>query len=177
MSVPHSNENAIVAIFDTHSLAEDTVRELQRSGFDMKKLSIVGKGYHTEEHPIGFYTTGDRVKYWGSSGALWGGLWGMLFGAAFFWIPGIGPLAIGGPLVAILVGALEGAAVVGGLSALGGALASIGMSKDSIIRFETAIKADKYVVIAHGDANEVAKARGIMERVKATSLEVLDVAA
>jgi hypothetical protein len=177
MSELLSKENAIVAIFDNHSSAEGAVRELQRSGFDMKKLSIVGKGYHTEEHPVGFYTTGERVKYWGSSGALWGGLWGMLFGAAFFWVPGIGPLAIGGPLVAILVGALEGAAVVGGISAFGAALASIGMSKDSIIRFETALKADKYVVIAHGAADEVAKARSIMERVKATSLEVLDNAA
>lgn len=177
MTDVHASENAIVAIFDNHSSAENAVRELQRSGFDMKKLSIIAKGYQTEEHPVGFYTTGDRIKYWGSGGALWGGLWGMLFGAAFFWVPGIGPLAIGGPFVAILVGALEGAAVVGGISALGAALASIGMPKDRIIRFETAVRADKYVVIAHGNADEVTNAREILERVKASSLDVLESAA
>ncbi|MCB1504268.1 MAG: DUF1269 domain-containing protein [Hyphomicrobiaceae bacterium] len=177
MTVEQSQENAIVAIFDTHHAAEDAVKELQQSGFDMKKLSIVGKGYYTEEHPVGFYTTGDRIKYWGGNGALWGGLWGMLFGAAFFWVPGVGPLAIGGPLVALLVGALEGAAIVGGISALGAALASIGMSKDSIIRFETAIKADKFVIIAHGAAGEVTKARQIIERARASSVEVLSNAA
>lgn len=171
-----TNDNAILAVFDTHSKAEAAIKDLQRSGFDMKKLSIVGKGYHSEEHPVGFYTLGDRVKYWGGSGAVWGGLWGMLFGAAFFWVPGIGPLAVAGPFVPVLVGALEGAAVVGGLSALGAALASLGMHKDAIVRYESEIKADKFVLIAHGDAQEVEKAREILEQMTATSTEILNAA-
>ena len=28
----------------------------------MKKLSIVGKDYHTEDHVIGFYNAGDRMR-------------------------------------------------------------------------------------------------------------------
>jgi hypothetical protein len=31
------------AVYETHSQAEEAVKELQRSGFDMKKMSIVGK--------------------------------------------------------------------------------------------------------------------------------------
>ena len=162
-------ESAVVAIFDTHQQAEDAIKDLQRSGFDMHKLSIVGKGYRSEEQPIGFYTTGDRVGFWGGTGALWGGLWGALLGSALFWIPGIGPLAVGGPLVAILVHALEGAVVVGGLSALGAALYSLGVPRDSIVKYETALRADKYLVIAHGDAAELEKARSIMERLNATA--------
>lgn len=171
-----SKEDAVVAIFDSHERAEEIVQDLQRSGFDMKKLSIVSKGYHTEEQPVGFYTTGERVKFWGGTGALWGGLWGMLMGAALFWVPGIGPLAVGGPLVAVLVGALEGAVVVGGLSVLGAALYSLGMPKESILQYETALKADKFLVIAHGDAAEVERARSIMERLNATSAQVLKAA-
>jgi len=83
----------------------------------MKKMSIVGKDYHTDENVVGYYNTGDRMKY-GQARAFWGGLWGMLFGA-FFIIPGLGPILVAGPLVAWIVGALEGAVVVGGLSALG----------------------------------------------------------
>ena len=45
----------------------------------MKKLSIVARDFHTEEHALGFYTSGDRVKFWGGRGAFWGSLWGMLF--------------------------------------------------------------------------------------------------
>lgn len=171
-----SNDNAVIAVFDSHERAEEIVKDLQRSGFDMKKLSIVGKGYHSEEQPVGFYTTGERVKYWGGTGALWGGLWGLLFSAAFFWVPGIGPLAVGGPLVAALVGALEGAVVVGGVSALGAALYSLGVPRESIIQYETALKADNFLVIAHGDAAEVERARGIMERLNATSAQVLKAA-
>ena len=112
-----SNQNAVVGIYKTHTEAEAAVKELQKSGFDMKKLSVVGKDYHTEENVVGFYNAGDRMKFWGRLGAFWGGLWGMLFGSAFFVIPGLGQLVVLGPLVMMIVGALEGAAVTGGLSA------------------------------------------------------------
>ena len=158
-----SEVNSVVAIYETHSQAEEAVKELQRSGFDMKKMSIVGRDYHTDEHVVGYYNTGDRMKYWGKLGAFWGGLWGMLFGAAFFAIPGIGPVLVTGPLVAWIVGALEGAAVVGGLSALGAGLYSIGIPKDSVVKYELALKSDKFLVLAHGTADEVAKAKDIMQ--------------
>ena len=135
-----SETNSVVAIYDTHIQAEEAVKELQRSGFDMKKMSIVGKDYHTDEHVVGYYNTGDRMKYWGKLGAFWGGLWGMLFGAAFFAIPGIGPILVAGPLVAWIIGALEGAVVVGGLSALGAGMYSIGIPKDSVVKYEAAVE-------------------------------------
>jgi hypothetical protein len=92
-----------------------------------------------------------------------GQCFGLLFGSAFFFIPGLGPLIVFGPLVGWIVGALEGAVVVGGLSALGAALYSIGIPKDSIMQYETALKSDKFLVIAHGTADEVAKAKSILE--------------
>ena len=158
-----SETNAVVAIYDSHLQAEEAVKELQKSGVDMKKLSIVGKDYHTDEQVVGYYNTGDRMKYWGKLGAFWGGLWGMLFGSAFFAIPGLGPVLVAGPLVAWVVGALEGAAVVGGLGAIGAGLCSIGIPKDSVVTYETAIKSDKFLVLVHGTANEVAKAKDIMQ--------------
>jgi uncharacterized membrane protein len=154
--------NSVVAIYETHTQAENAVKELQRSGFDMKKMSIVAKDYHTDEHVVGYYNTGDRMKYWGKLGAFWGGLWGMLFGAAFFAIPGIGPILVAGPLVAWIIGALEGAVVAGGLSALGAGLYSIGIPKDSVVKYEAALKSDKFLLLAHGTADEVAKARDII---------------
>lgn len=168
-----SKENSIIAIYETHGQAEDTIKELERSGFDMKKLSILGKGYHSEEYPVGFYTTGDRMKSWGGTGAFWGGLWGLLFGAAFFWIPGIGPVAAAGPIVHLLVGAIEGAALVGGLSTLGAALVGLGVPKKSVVKYETELRADKYLVIAHGNAKEIDHAREIMNRHQAAGTEAV----
>jgi uncharacterized membrane protein len=157
-----SEKNAVVAVYPSHSQAEEALKELQKSGFDMKKLSIVGKDYHSDEQVVGYYNAGDRMKRWGKYGAFWGGFWGLLFGSAFFAIPGIGPVLVAGPLVAWIVGALEGAVVVGGLSAIGAGLYSIGIPKDSVVQYETAVKADKFLLLAHGTADEVEKARVIM---------------
>ena len=163
--------NSVVAIYKSHAEAEAAVKELQRSAFDMKKLSIVGRDYHTDEHVIGYYNAGDRMKYWGKTGAFWGGIWGLLFGSAFFLIPGVGPLLVAGPLVGWIVGALEGAVVVGGLSAIGAGLCSLGIPKDSILRYETALKTGKFVVIAHGTAAEATRAREIISRTNPDALE------
>src|SRR5271169_6581304 len=165
-----SDLNAVVAIYGTHVEAEEAVKKLQRGGIDMHTLSIVGKDTHTDEHAVGYYNTGDRMKYWGKTGAFWGGLWGMLFGSAFFAIPGIGPLLVAGPLVAWIVGALEGAAVVGGLSALGAGLASIGIPKDSVIEYESAVKSDKFLLIVNGSAAEAAQAKRILDTTQPAQL-------
>ena len=157
-----SDQNSIVVVYGSHADAESAVKELKKSGFDIKKISILGKEYHTEEQVVGYYNAGDRMKAWGKTGAFWGGLWGMLFGSALFVIPGVGPLFAAGPLVAWIVGALEGAAVVGGMSALGAGLYSVGIPKDSILNYETQIKAGKFVVIAHGPSGQVEKSRTIL---------------
>jgi hypothetical protein len=62
--------------------------------------------------------------------------------------------------------------MVGGLSALGAALYSIGMPKDSVIQYEAAMKADGFLVIAHGGAEDIARAKAILGAANSTRLEV-----
>lgn len=163
--------DAVVATFPEHLGAEAAVKKLASAGFDVKKLSVVGKGYHTDEKVVGFYNTGDRIQFWGSRGAFWGALWALFFGGLFITTPLIGPVIALGYLATTAIAAVEGAVVVGGLSALGAALYSIGIPKDSVLRYEAAIKADGFLVIAHGTAEEMAKARTILGTVDASSLD------
>ena len=156
-------ENVVVAIFDSHAKAEEAVRTLGRSGLSMDHLTIVGKGYHTDEQVIGFYNVGDRIKLWGSNGAFWGGMWGLFAGGLLMTVPLIGPVVVLGHLAAMLVGAVEGALLVGGVSALAGALTSLGIPNDSVVRYEKAVKADQYVVMAHGSPDEVNDAKRILQ--------------
>jgi hypothetical protein len=128
----------------------------------MKSLSIAGKNTHTDEHVVGYYNTGDRMKYWGKVGAFWGGFWGLLFGSAMFAIPGLGPILVAGPLVAWIIAGLEGAAVVGGVSAVGAGLVSIGIPKDSVLKYDVALKTDKFLLVVHGTPEAVAKAKDII---------------
>lgn len=159
-------DNLPVYVFNTHVEAEEAVKALSKSGYDVKKLSIIGKGYHTEETPIGFYTLGDRIKTWGGMGAFWGGIWGLLIAPAVFLLPGFGVVALAGPVVAALVAALEGAVLVGGVSAIGAALMQIGVPKDQVMRYETALKVDKYILMVHGSVEEQDKARTVLEQTK-----------
>ncbi|MDR3724295.1 MAG: DUF1269 domain-containing protein [Terracidiphilus sp.] len=166
--------NSVVAIYDTHEQAEHAIKLLQEAGIDMKCLSIAGRGVHTDEHVVGYYNAGDRMKYWGTVGAFWGGFWGLLLGSAAFSIPGIGPLLVAGPLVGWIVGGLEGAVVVGGVSALGAGLVSIGISKDSVIRYETAVKTDQYLLIVHGVPDTVYRAHFALDASNASASSVYD---
>jgi uncharacterized membrane protein len=153
---------SVVAINDTHEQAEQAVKALQEGGINMKTLSIAGKDTHTDEQVVGYYNIGDRMKRWGGIGAFWGGFWGLLFGSAFFAIPGLGPILVAGPLVAWIIAGLESAVVVGGVSAIGAGLASIGIPKDSILKYEVALKTDKFLLVVHGTADEVLKAKDII---------------
>lgn len=154
--------NSVVAIYDTHDQAEHAIKELQEAGVDMKSLSIAARNTHTDEHVVGYYNAGDRMKYWGKVGAFWGGFWGLLFGSAAFAIPGLGPILVAGPLVAWIIAGLEGAAVVGGVSAVGAGLVSIGIPKDSVLKYDVALKTDKFVLVVHGSAEAVNKAKDII---------------
>jgi hypothetical protein len=172
-----NEQSNVVAVYNSHTQAEEALQKLSAASFNIKKVSIIGKGYHSEENVVGYYTTGDRMKSWGAMGAFWGGLWGLLFGAGLFLVPGIGPVLVAGPFLAALLGALESAVVVGGLSALAGALVSMGIPKDKSIKYEADLKADKYLLIVHGTADEVERARAILAQTSPVSLETHQMAA
>jgi hypothetical protein len=166
------NADSVIAVFSDHQAAESAIKKLTAAHFEMKNLSVVGKGYHTDEKVLGFYTTGDRVKFWGSRGAFWGGFWGLFFGGLFMTIPVIGHVVILGYFAATLISAVESAVVVGGLSALGAGLYSLGVPKDSVLKYETAITADGFLVMAHGTAEEMARAKDILAAENPLSVEM-----
>jgi hypothetical protein len=168
---------SVIAVYKNHVAAEAAIKKLTADGFDMKDLSVVGKGYHTEEKVVGFYNLGDRVKFWGTRGAFWGGFWGLFLGGLFMTVPVVGHVVILGYLAAAVVSGVENAVVVGGLSALGAALYGMGIPKDSIIQYENALKADDFLVMVHGGDTEIARARTVLGTTGATRMDVHTAAA
>lgn len=166
-----NNPDIAVALYDQHTQAENAVKALQRAGFDMKTISIIGKDYQSEEHVIGFLNAGDRARIFGKYGAFWGGLMGMLFGSALMFVPILGHIIVLGPLAATLFSGLQGAVVVGGVSALAGALMSIGIPKDSVLRYETALQANQFMLMVHGDKQEISRAREVLNSSGLSSFE------
>jgi len=49
-----------------------------------------------------------------------------------------------------------------GVSAIGAGLISLGIPKDSVLKYDVALKTDKYVLVVHGTPDEVEKAKDII---------------
>jgi hypothetical protein len=111
---------------------------------------------------LGYFNSGERIKFFGKLGAFWGGLAGLLLGSALLFVPVLGHIVVLGPLAATLLGGLEGAVLGGGAGALGGALSALGVPDDSVLRFETAVKADKFLLVLHGEAQEIQRAHELL---------------
>jgi uncharacterized membrane protein len=169
MAYPHT----IVGSFPSHAEAERVVLELQKEGFDMQKLSIIGKDYRTTEQVRGFLTWKDTAKTGAAGGGYWGsfvgGLFGILAGAGVVFIPGMAPIVIAGPIVGVLAGWLEGtlvggagAAAVGGLA---GALGGLGIPKNEVVRYETGIQAGEFIILVTGSNEDVSQAKQKLERI------------
>ena len=157
-----THDHSTVAVFNNHASAEAAIRRLSEAGFPIERLSIIGKGYETEEQVVGFFNLGDRVKLWGKNGALWGGMWGLLTAGVFMTVPLVGPVVVLGHLATMVFGALQGAALVGGLGAVAGALASIGVPNDSVLRYEQDLRAENLLVVVHGSEAEAQRAQGLL---------------
>ncbi|WP_298433535.1 quinol:electron acceptor oxidoreductase subunit ActD [Ottowia sp.] len=176
-STPNANaastlgDHLVLALFGTHDAAEAAVRQLGSAGVPLPAISIVGRNYHSEEHAVGYVNAGERAKFFGKLGAFWGGLAGILLGSAFMFIPVVGHVVVLGPLASMLVSGLEGAVVGGGASALMGALTTIGIPKDSVVRYETAIKADQFLVSVHASQADVARIQQLLTQAGGTSVE------
>jgi len=164
--------DTVISVFPDHNAAEHAIKTLAQAGFDLNSLSIVGHGYQREERVVGFYNVADRVTFWGGRGAFWGGLWGLFFTGVFVAAPVTGPVVVLGFLTSMAISALEGALIVGGFSALGAALYSLGIPRDSVIAYEAEVTEDSFLVMVHGAEEEVVFAKAILARADARHLEV-----
>jgi hypothetical protein len=167
-----TSHSAVVAVFEHHRQAQDAVKKLADAGFEIVKVNIVGKVCHTEEKVVGFFNAGDRIKFWGKHGTFWGGLWGLFVGGLSMTVPVVGPIVVLGHRGAIVLGAVEGAALGGGMSALGAALFGIGIPKDTVLDYETAVKTDSFLVMVNGSPEEVDHAKTILATANPSRLDV-----
>jgi hypothetical protein len=157
-----SDKNSIVAVYETYSHAEAGVKELLRGGVDLASVSLAGKEHHTKDDVVGYYDSGDRLRYWGKMEPFWGKLWGLLSGGAFFELPLLGPVLIAGPLAGAVVAGLERGTQLGDLSALGVGLFNLGIPRNRIPGYENRLMTGNLLLVMHGPAEEMMKARDVL---------------
>ena len=157
-----STDNAVARVYDRQEDAESVLARLQSAGFDMRKVSVVGKEDLSGRQVVGYYRDSGRIKVWGKSEKFWGPLLETLDGWAFFSVPGIGPVVVAGPLAGWVVATLSNAVIFGGLTVLGTGLYSIGISQETVLLCERALREGRYLVLAHGTASAVRTAKEIL---------------
>ena len=165
-----SQESSVIGIYAHIDKAEEAVRQLGQGGFPIQHVSIIAKDLGTEKKIHGFVTSCDVARGAARTGAWVGGIFGLLVGAAFLWVPGVGPLIVAGSLASAMLGGVEGAVAGAATAGVFGWLASLGISKQHILKYEESVKAGKYLVIAHGTPEEAEKARAILAQTGATEV-------
>jgi hypothetical protein len=157
-----SSGQSVASVYDSMSKVEAAIEKLRGEGFPIGQVSVVARNLESEKEIHGFATPGELAGKAAGIGAWTGGLFGVLLGAALFFIPGVGPVFVLGPLVVALLGGLEGALAGAAGGGLLGALIGWGMSHEHIRRYEEHVRGGKYLLIAHGSAGEVERARNLL---------------
>ena len=158
----HLDLDAVVAVYDTEDALTAAIKHLEKSKIDMSSISVLGKGMTEDRHVVGFDTANKRTARWAS----WGAMWGWIFGA-FVFIPGVGHVAVGGYLLYLLLAGGIGAAS----GAVGGALTSVGIPEDGIPVYVADLRADHFLVIAHGAPLEVERVRDLLAQTAHSRLD------
>lgn len=157
------SEQSVIGVYPTMSDTEKAVSLLDKGGFPIDQISIVAQDMESEKQVHGYVTTGDVAKAGAGTGGWVGGLFGLLVGAAFIWVPGFGPLLVAGPFAAMLLGGIEGIVAGAAGGGLLGALIGWGVSRKHILKYEEHLRGGKYLLVAHGSADEVARAHTILQ--------------
>jgi hypothetical protein len=146
-----------IGVYSTSEDSLEAVQLLKTAGYSEENVSVIGKGVKETKEVHGWIPKGNKAGAFGGWGALWGALSGWLL-LGFVWLPGIGWVAAAGWLVVTLAGAGIGAGL--------GALTGLAVPKEEVPVYERELKADRYLVIVHGDAESVARAHTILESAK-----------
>jgi hypothetical protein len=164
-------ENALVAVYTDPQRAGEAVRELEKTGFNLSQLSLASIIAPGRGAAVACYSDGTQVKCWGEPSSMWNSLRSVIKGWAFLSLPGIGPMLVSGPVAMWIVAALDNAAIFSNLSVFGATLYSIGIPKERVQYYEAALKDGNYLLIAHGPAREVSRARRVLTSIDGALIE------
>ncbi|MDR3708062.1 MAG: hypothetical protein P4L33_07160 [Capsulimonadaceae bacterium] len=160
-------DQAVVASYRSHAEAETAIRRLAADGLPVETISIIGRNFETYEDVQGFYLPGDAARDGAGQGAWLGGIFGFMAGAmGFFVFPGFGALMVLGPLAGLIAGAVGGA----GVGALINGLIAAGIPKEHAIKYQERLQAGEFLLVVHGNADEVKRAHEILEGTGQTHL-------
>jgi hypothetical protein len=147
-------KDSAIAVYSTNVEVLAAIGMLRKAGYDDEHVSVIGKGVKETRQVHGWIPHGSKAGSFGGWGELWGALSGWLV-LGFIWLPGIGWVAAAGWLAQTLVGSGIGSGLA--------AITALAVPAHEIPTYENELKADRYLVIVHGDSQSVERAHAILE--------------
>ena len=164
------DNSSVTAILTDNAGAKKAIKELKNCGLEMKKLSVVWKDNQAENYVVGFHTRAEPMRCQDKRDLIGGECWGDLVNVAFLTIPEVGPIIVAGPVAGWIISALEGSIFIGGMSALGAGLVTLGIPRRAVFKYEIAIKAGKFVLITLGTDEDSKRVRRVLEKTTAEDI-------
>lgn len=159
---PVPGGSAMVAVFESAERAEEALTRLEKAGFDLSKLSLIGREEPAAAHPVGMAAAGAHVRVWGQRGPLWNGLAEAAAAIALAWVPLVGFVVAVGPAAYALAGARRQSQPGPQASALERMLTLAGMSPGQVATYEAAVRGGQILLLVHGNAAFAARARHLL---------------
>lgn len=157
-----------VGIFPSRQDAESTLQALKNAGFPMDKVSVIAQNATADQPMAGAEvkdSNNEQIKGGAGAGAVagtaTGGLMGLIGSLGVLAIPGVGPAAeVGIVLANTLLGSGIGAAGGG----LVGALIGWGVPEDQARYYNDRVSQGEYLVIVEGTEAEIHHAETILNQ-------------
>lgn len=157
-----------VGIFSSRRDAEYALTELRDAGFNMNQISVIVQNADPNDRIGGADvsdTKGEQISGGASAGATagaaTGGIIGLVGSLGVLAIPGVGPAAEVGILLA---NTLIGGAIGAVSGALAGALIGWGVPEERASYYDQRVAGGDYLVVVEGTAEEILRAEEILDR-------------
>lgn len=154
--------------FETRTQAESALRELKDAGFNMDKVSIITRhnGSDTNLSGTQINTSNSQqakegAKAGATGGTVTGGILGLIGGLGVLALPGVGPVA---ELGVVLANTLLGSGIGAAGGSLIGALIGWGIPEEKAKYYDERLSEGDYLVLIEGTIAELNAAESILER-------------
>jgi len=157
-----TQRSVVVGVFDNPTHAQRAVAELRQAGFNEDQIGVVTRDDNSRTGTATTKTEGTMMEEGAvaglATGAGVGALWAL--GIAAGLLPGIGPVLVGGGMLAsVLASAAAGAAV----ASIAGALIGLGIPEEEAKYYEAEIGSGRTLVTVRADGR-YAEAQAILHR-------------
>jgi hypothetical protein len=149
---------SLIGVYKSHEDAVTALYELQKSGYPIKPLTIVGKADMTGSH-IHVEANDNVQKAEVTIGAVAGAVLGIMTGAGIFAIPGFGLLFGAGALLGTFAG-MDVGFMAGGVVAI--FTQAMGIDESNAIKYERRLNEGNFLLFAPGDKKQIELAKSLL---------------